>query len=210
MPVKQGVSRVDYPEGMPCIGSRAVGAVVLFLFPAACVGQQAEDERRRFEEAERQIVRLPPTAFPELPDSIVRELQHRGCTIPQEADARAPHNVISGQFAKPRQTDWAVLCSLKRASSILVFWAGSATNPAEIAQVPNRTYLQKTATAEIGFCRRISPAERELVISQFNRFGGTAPAPIDHQGINDVLIFRKASLTYYFKDGEWLGSRLRY
>jgi hypothetical protein len=33
-------------------------------------------------------------------------------------------------FARPGQTDWAVLCSVGRVSSVLVFWTGSETNPA--------------------------------------------------------------------------------
>jgi hypothetical protein len=44
------------------------------------------------------------------------------------------HNVIKGEFSKPGQTDWAVLCSVGRVSSVLVFWNGSETNPAEIAK----------------------------------------------------------------------------
>lgn len=32
-----------------------------------------------------------------------------------------PHNVIKGQFAKAGQIDWAVLCSIRGVSSILVF-----------------------------------------------------------------------------------------
>ena len=34
---------------------------------------------------ETYIVRLPPTAFPELPANLVQDLQRRQCTIPQEA-----------------------------------------------------------------------------------------------------------------------------
>ena|SRR5256885_1822750 len=84
--------------------------------------------------AETQITRLSPTAFPELPANLVQELQRRGCTIPQEAYSETqPNNVIKGEFARPGQTDWAVLCSVKGVSTILVFWNASEINPAAIA-----------------------------------------------------------------------------
>jgi hypothetical protein len=91
--------------------------------------QLEKDFQRKFDEAERRIVRLAPTAFPELPGTVVQELKRRGCTIPQEAFAKKPGNVIQGQFAKVGQTDWAVLCSVKGVSTILVFWNGSELNP---------------------------------------------------------------------------------
>ena len=69
---------------------------------------------------------------------MVHELQRRGCTIPQTAFTKKPHNVIRGEFAKPGQTDWALLCSIKGVSTILVFWNGSEKNPAEIAKMEDR------------------------------------------------------------------------
>ena len=57
-----------------------------------------------------------------MPANLVQDLQRRGCTIPQEHFTKEPHNVIRGEFAKPGQTDWAVLCSINRVSSILVYW----------------------------------------------------------------------------------------
>jgi len=75
--------------------------------------QVPEDLNRKFDKAERRIARLAPTAFLELPRTVVRELQRRGCTVPQEAFTKKPHYVIRGEFAKSSQTDWAVLCSVK-------------------------------------------------------------------------------------------------
>src|SRR5260370_36608586 len=92
-----------------------------FLSIAPLFGQLPEDLKRKFDEAERRIVRLQPTAFPQLPGNVVRELQRRGCTIPQEAYTRRPHNGIRGEFAKTGQTDWAVLCSLKQTHRLSSF-----------------------------------------------------------------------------------------
>src|SRR6266480_1397778 len=82
-----------------------------------CFAQLPDDLKRKFDEAEQRIVRLSPSAFPELPGNVVKGLQRRGCTIPQ--NTRKPQNVVAGQFARPGQTDWAVLCSVNRVSSIL-------------------------------------------------------------------------------------------
>ena len=132
-------------------------ATIAFLFlpiTTKSFFQIPDDLKRRFDEAERTIMRLPPSAVRQLPRNVVRELQHRGCTIPQTSSTRNQHNVIRGEFAKPGQTDWAILCSVKGVSSILVFWNGSEKNPAEIASVEDRIFLQGIAPEQIGFPER--------------------------------------------------------
>jgi hypothetical protein len=205
----------------------ALSVVLLSLTIITTFAQLPEDLKRRFDEAERRIVRLPPTAFPELPANVVRELQRRGCTIPQEAfTTKRRHNVIKGEFAKPGQTDWAVLCSVNRTSwldslwttpkyvsSILVFWNGSETNTASIAPMEDRNYLQGITDTQIGFSRGIAPAPREFIMRHNDPASGAPNPPpaynrpklplIDHQGIDDAFI-EKASVTWYFNDGKWM------
>ena len=101
---------------------------LFFIVAAASFAQTPEDQQRKFDEAEKRIVRLPPAAFPGLPAGIVRALQRRGCTIPQEAFSKERNNVIRGAFVKAGQADWAVLSSVKGISTILVFWNGSEKN----------------------------------------------------------------------------------
>lgn len=173
-------------------------ALSLAVMAAFSVGQDLN-----FQAAERQIVRLPPTAFPTLPTAVVRELQHRGCGVPQESFSKPPNNVISGQFAKRGQTDWAVLCSVKGSSSILVFWNGSARNPAELARREDKLYLQSIVGDKIGFSRGISTVGRDFIVQRYRSAGGPKPPPIDHQGINDAFL-GKASVVQYFLKGEWL------
>ncbi|MFN7997272.1 MAG: hypothetical protein U0Q18_26890 [Bryobacteraceae bacterium] len=160
-------------------------------------------QARDFEEAARRIVRRPPRSFPALPSHITRELQRRGCTIPQEVFTKGASNVIRGEFAKRGQTDWAVLCSMKGFSSILVFWNGSEKNPAAIATMEDRIFLQSINTTDIGFSRGISAVGKDYILSHHAAYGGTKPPPIDHQGINDAFI-EKASVVWYFQNGKWL------
>ena len=67
---------------------------------------------------------LPPAAFPELPTKIASALQSRKCMIPQYPKGWTISdriNVTRGEFAKPGQKDWAVLCSATDVT-LLIFW----------------------------------------------------------------------------------------
>jgi len=152
------------------------------------------------------IVRLPPSAFPELPANVVQDLQRRGCTIPQEAFSKVnPNNVIKGEFAKPGQIDWAVLCSVKGVSTILVFWNGSEENPAAIVPAPDSGYLQGAGgDQQWAYSRLIEPMGVEDIFRyhDLEHLGIPLP-PIEHQGINDQYN-GKAFLVWYYFDGQWL------
>jgi hypothetical protein len=179
--------RVAPPVAVICIALRAVTVPATFAQPAS-------DFIRGFDAADRLIMRLSPTAFPELPGNVAGELVRRGCTIPQDSFTKKPHNVIRGAFAKPGQTDWAVLCSVKGVSTILVFWNGSEKDAAAISKLEDRTFLQATAIVpgftlladeRLGFSRRISPVPLN-----------------DHLGIDDASVL-KTSLWYFYAGG-WL------
>lgn len=182
---------------------KAFSLALLSITIIPTFAQLPEDLKRKFDDAERRIVRLPPTAFPELPRVVVPELQRRGCTIPQTAYTKKPHNVIKAEFAKPGQTDWAVLCSVKGVSTILVFWNGSEQNPAAIAPMEDRNYLQGLGGDQYGYSRGISPVEKDFIMGHYHAYGGPKPPPIDHQGIDDAFI-EKGSVTWYFHNGTWL------
>lgn len=140
------------------------------------------------------IVRLQPTAFPELPKNLVAELKRRGCKIPQPYTNRKA-NVIRGEFAKPVQTDWAVLCSANGFSSILVFWNGSERTPTEIAK-----WSEPDAT--VIYDAFIKPVGRKFIMDHYRAYGGPKPPPIDHQGIESGG--EKASVVLYLYRGKWL------
>jgi hypothetical protein len=171
----------------------------LALFFAAFAAAQELD----FNAAERQIVRLPPTAFHLLPKAVVGELQRRGCTIPQTGFSQAPGNVITGEFAKRGQKDWAVLCSVKGASSILVFWNGSAQNPADLGSADDLNYLQGSGGDKIVYSRGIGVVGDKVITEHYQAYGGPKPPPIDHDGIDDAFL-EKASVVQYFFNGKWM------
>jgi len=158
---------------------------------------------RPWEEADRAVLRLPPNAFTELPASIIADLNRRGCTIPQVPEINGLQNVIKGEFAKPGQTDWAVLCSVNRVSSILIFWNGSVEGASEIEKRPDIGLLQGWGGTRIVYSRHIAPASGAFITEHYQAYGGPKPPLLDHLGIDDQFV-GKASVVQYFYRSEWL------
>lgn len=173
------------------------------LLVSSGLAQISPDLQRAFETAERQILRLSPSAFPKLPKKVLADLNRRGCLIPQVPPAKGPHNVIEGEFAKPGQTDWAILCSIGGVSTVLVYWNGSAANPAQIEAMEDSSRLQDSGADGIVYSREIAPVDRTYIVQHYRAYGGTKPPPIDHQGINDAFV-EKGSVVLYFFRGKWL------
>ncbi len=115
------------------------------------------------------------------------------------------HNVIRGEFAKPGQTDWAALCSVGGVSSILVFWAGSEVNPAEIERWKDADRMQSWVGGDkdLVYSRAITAVGAGYVTEHYNAYGGVKPPPLDHLGIDDAFV-GKASEVLYFYQGQWL------
>lgn len=169
----------------------------LFLVVGAVQGQD------RWQIANENIVRLAPRSFTELPSQIVADLEERKCTIPQSWHVKERHNVVRGEFARKGQSDWAVLCSENRESSILIYWMGNVRDVDEIAEEADSSYLQVVATETIGFSRIINPVGSEYINRQYKEYGGPKPPKIDHDGLNNAFA-EKASTVFYYHSGRWL------
>jgi hypothetical protein len=174
----------------------------------ACAQVAPVLSKAQWEEGDRAVLRLPPNTFAQLPAKIIADLNRRGCTVPQTflgvgPNKLGPHNVIKGEFAKPRQTDWAVLCSVNLVSSILVFWNGSGTDVSEIEKREDVQYLEGTGDNRIVYTRLITPVGAQFIKERAVGNGGPEPPPLDHQGINDAML-EKASVVQYLCNGEWL------
>src|SRR5258708_23519943 len=80
------------------------------------------------------IIFRSPESFSERPPSVTSSLAEEGCRIPQATIERkiVATNVISGEFARANQMDWAILCSKGGRSYIRVFWGGAAHCPSRI------------------------------------------------------------------------------
>jgi hypothetical protein len=157
----------------------------------------------RFEQADKETVRLQPKVFENLPPAIVKELKRRNCTIPQVYAGQRQGNVITGHFTAAGQVDLAVLCSRDRVSSILVFRGSSPADVAELASVPDLHYLQTVGDDKIGYSRALSVADAEYIRVHYEAYGSLKPPPLDHEGINDAFA-EKGSHVWYWYDGQWM------
>lgn len=155
--------------------------------------------------AERNIVRLKPSAFQSLPPAVRAYLEKRTCTIPQAPEIdQQPNNVIRGRFTSAGQQDIAVLCSVKGTSTVLVFRGGSDSSVAELAPAADKGFLQTTGPNTIAFSRVIGVASPAMIREYYKGFGGpTPPARLDHDGVEDAFA-GKASIVRYWFDGKWL------
>lgn len=120
-----------------------------------------------FQKADNQIIRLPSSSFLALPSRIRRELDRRGCSIPQVSGASKPGNTIKGSFVQSGEIDSAVLCSVNRTASILIFRYSSADGVVELAREADINKLQGEGSGQIGYSRAISPVGREFIMRHY-------------------------------------------
>jgi hypothetical protein len=176
---------------------------LIFIASALTFSSQA-NAQDNWQIADEATVRLSPNAFSQLPKNVVAYLKARNCSVPQAFVNAAPHNVIRGQFARSGQFDWAVLCSRRRVSAILVFWNGSTKSVAEIAHSDDKDYLQTIdGNGKIDFSRAISVVGKNYILEHYRAYGGVKPSKSRHQGINDAFV-EKASSVHYFYRRRWL------
>jgi len=149
------------------------------------------------------IRRLPPRAFHQLPTGVVESLEARKCMVPQYPYNKKPHNIIRGSFTGAKRNEWAVLCSRRGTSSILVFRADPAKLVAVVAPAKDDSYLQSDEHGKPYYSRIIDAVGKDYILKHYEAYGGPIPPPITHQGINDAFA-EKASVVRYFYRGKWL------
>ena len=151
-------------------------ALVLIHF-AAPIPTQLKPSDLDWDKAANEIRRLSPSTFNALPAEIIGELNRRRCTIPQIDGSPQLHNVIKGSFTGKGQTNWAVLCSRGSESSILVFKGQTIEGVMELANGPDKNWLQTVGERRIGYSRMISAASGEAILLYHREFGGPKPPP---------------------------------
>lgn len=136
---------------------------------------------------------MPVSSFPRLPDAVARELDAKGCMIPQTYEARAPENVIGGSFEKKGSTDWAALCSVHGVSTLYVFFASDFAHPIALRSQPDTLWLGREWGQDYGSAWGISTRAARLM------------RPLDqadHDGIEDAFVER-SNMVHYFRNGRW-------
>lgn len=144
------------------------------------------------------IIRLKPSEFRQLPQAVRRDLDRRGCRIPQTPFKTAPHNVISGSFIAAGSRDWAVLCSVKANSRILIYRNGGAGKIDSVGRADDSVYLRRNDTRVLEFSRKLEIAEPKSIAARAK----SAPAALGHDGIEDAAGAapgRASTIRYYWR-----------
>lgn len=164
---------------------------------------QAETKSDPFVEAKKEIVRLPPSAFPQLPPEIRGQLEAKGCLIPQSFEGPEPHNVIRGEFGQEGQIDWAALCSKGGKTSLQVLWSGPSKCKSEFPEVDDLHGLQGMGNGKIEYSAKLARATPEYIVSHHEAYNVPLPVEPNHDGI-ELIFLGKASSISYCSEGEWL------
>lgn len=140
------------------------------------------------------VVRLEPRSFPELPEKVVVELERRGCKVPQGTGTKQRMNVVQGEFREKGQMDWAVLCSVRGVSRVLVFWNGEVDGVVALGK-------RKDTVGDEGYTRYIGVADEAFMKVHWMTVHGPREPRFEHQGINDGE--GMGSSVWYFSKGKW-------
>jgi len=137
---------------------------------------------------------MPVSSFPQLPVEVARDLDGKGCMIPQTYEARAPENVIHGSFEKKGSKDWAALCSVHGVSTLYVFFSSNLGHPIALRSQPEKLWLGREWGEEYGSAWGISTRPARLMPAKVNA---------DHDGIEDAFVEHSKEVRY-FKEGRWI------
>ena len=149
------------------------------------------------------VRRLAPSAFPELPPPVRRDLLARGCRVPQAYDESRPHNVLRGSFTAANRVEWAVLCSVRDTAAILVYDGRRGVVLDSLARSSDAAWVRSVAGDQRGYSRRLSVLPGRA-ISRWRIHDGEQDVaqPIDHDGITQAFA-GKAAEAFYRSRGRW-------
>lgn len=175
----------------------------LITLPLLVFAASANAQSNRPRDAVR---RLAPGAFGQLDGGVRRELEVRGCRIPQPWDARRPTNVIHGAFTAAHVNEWAVLCSSQGVEQILIYRVGTRGSARLIDSLRASTdnaWTQDVGGGRIGYSRKIQTRPRRQILTwRLDVDGHAIPQPIDHDAIEDIFLDKSAEALYY-ATGRW-------
>lgn len=85
---------------------------------------------------------LRPDDFKVVPARVRSKLNEERCLVPQDAEEAEPSNIVSGEFARQGQQDWAAYCSVAGKSKLMVVWGGPSQcsgDPFDVGPVSDTT-----------------------------------------------------------------------
>jgi hypothetical protein len=139
------------------------------------------------------VIATVAPAFGQLPEDLKRqfdEAEQRIVRLPPTAFPELPRNVV--RELQRRGCSIPQEAFTKKPHNVIT---GQFARPGE------RDWA--VLCSNIGYSRGISAVGKDFILQHFDAYGGPAPPPIDHHGIDDAFI-EKGSATLYLHNGEWL------
>jgi hypothetical protein len=88
-------------------------------------------------------------------------------------------------------------------TDLLVFRNVADTDPMTVASSDDSMFAGTREDGQAIYAHAISPVDRDYIMWHYRSYGGPEPPPIDHLGIDDAFL-EKASVIWYFHQGQWL------
>ena len=177
---------------------------LLFLAATLAFGTDGVSAAGRF--SGDSIRRLAPSMFPQAPASVRHHLETRGCLVPQPWFGGAPQNVIRGAFTSANAVEWAVLCSVRETSQILIYRLGRSSRGHvvdSLGRSGDGAWVQGIGEGRWGYARVIQALPRRRISGwRVDVDRNRIPQPIDHDAIEQTFV-EKASQAFYFARGRW-------
>ncbi|MDH5444384.1 MAG: hypothetical protein OEY52_02440 [Gammaproteobacteria bacterium] len=151
-----------------------------------------------------------------LPDRFKQRLIQSGCKIPLQQisykDESGYHYtwkpaVVSGQFAKTGQKDWAVFCIIKNEEAIHIHWGGTASCPDKTNTLVVADGGYSAPGGNNSFQRYIRSVDKSYITQRYKRYASQERfpklPPLDHTAIEDGVLERASGLIYCH-NGKWI------
>ena len=180
-------------------------ALGLALAPGPQGALPHAQRRGRIEQQASIVKRLGPEAFPRLGGPVRTMLQRLRCTVPQTASTVQPHNVIRGRFLSAQSSQWAILCSRDRTSTVLVI-DDTGKVLATLGRGDDVNYMQADGHGAFVYAREIAVVHPDQMRTALERYGDSGQAQtlrFDHDGIDDRFV-DAASITFFWSAGKWV------
>ncbi|MGI8402827.1 MAG: hypothetical protein ACR2NS_14665 [Gemmatimonadaceae bacterium] len=143
-----------------------------------------------------------------MPARVIETLKKRQCDVPQEG-AGSRTNAITDAFTAKGAIEWAVFCSVRDTSQILILNAASGGIVDSVDKTPDISYLESEdgklwtigngITLESPETMNTPPDSASMDPVDYR---ATFPKPIDHDGITHWYLYKGIEVLYS-AHGRW-------
>ncbi len=155
---------------------------------------------------------LFPHEHPDLPAHIAAWLNERGYVIPQDIpqeywDEYFPINAITGEFITKGQTDWAVYCTNRKTTAIIIFKDGKVESPEIMDTYPESISRSHPEGIPFDCCygwiTTISPEKIYTTYLRMRNYSVSQPPPLYHDGIMTGACMHFRTAIYFKFEDKW-------